>query len=107
MMKNQMKPRFLFVAGPALCLSLLVVISGNTASANARFEITYPSSFDNGPITGRVFVVISKSDQIEPRLQAGSYGGSVPFFGRDVHALKPGDDAVIDTSDLGFPTGGR
>jgi hypothetical protein len=48
--------------------------------------------------------MISKTDRIEPRLQAGSYiGGSVPFFGRDVHALKPGSTAVIDTSDLGFP----
>ena len=47
--------------------------------------------------------MISKTDRIGPRLQAGSYGGSVPFFGRDVDALKPGNTAVIDTSDLGFP----
>jgi hypothetical protein len=102
-MKTQMKPRFPFIAGLALCLSLLAVYSGHTAPATVRFEISYPSSLDNGPITGRVFVMISKTDRIEPRLQAGSYGGSVPFFGRDVNALKPGDQAVIDTSDLGFP----
>jgi putative esterase len=103
MIKTQMKPRVWFVAGLALCLSLLAVSSGHAAPADARFEISYPSSVDDGPITGRVFVVISKTDRIEPRLQAGSYGGSVPFFGRDVHALKPGASAVIDTSDLGFP----
>jgi hypothetical protein len=102
-MKTQMKPRASLVAGLALCLSLLAVYSGHTAPADARFEISYPSSLDNGPITGRVFVMISKTDRIEPRLQAGSYGGSVPFFGRDVRALKPGANAVIDTSDLGFP----
>jgi hypothetical protein len=102
-MKTQMKPRFPFIAGLALCLSLLAVYSGHTAPATVRFEISYPSSLDNGPITGRVFVMISKTGRIEPRLQAGSYGGSVPFFGRDVNALKPGDQAVIDTSDLGFP----
>lgn len=91
------------IAGIALCLTLLTIYSGHAAAANARFEISYPVSLDNGPITGRVFVMISKTDRFEPRLQAGSYGGTVPFFGRDVNALKPGDDAVIDTSDLGFP----
>jgi len=103
MMKTQMRLRVSFVAGLALCLSLLAVYTGHTEPANARFEISYPSSLDNGPITGRIFVAISKTDRIEPRLQAGSYVGSVPFFGRDVHALKPGETAVIDASDLGFP----
>jgi hypothetical protein len=72
MMKTQMKPRVPFVAGLALCLSLLAVYSGHTAPADARFEISYSASLDDGPITGRVFVMISKTDRIEPRLQAGS-----------------------------------
>jgi hypothetical protein len=96
MLKTQLKPRVSFVAGLVLCLSLLAIYSGHTAPADVRFEISYPSSLDTGPITGRIFVVVSKTDRIEPRLQAGSYyGGSVPFFGRDVHELKPGDNAVI------------
>jgi hypothetical protein len=104
MLKTQIKPRILFVAGLVLCLSLLAIYSGQTAPADVRFDISYPSSLDNGPITGRIFVAISKTDRIEPRLQAGSYyGGTVPFFSRDVNALKPGDNAVIDASDLGFP----
>jgi hypothetical protein len=102
-MKARMKRRIPIIAAIALCLMLLAVYSGHTAAAEAQFEISYPAALDNGPITGRVFVVISKNDRIEPRLQAGSYGGSIPFFGRDIHALKPGENAVIDTSDLGFP----
>jgi len=98
-----MKRKILLVAGITLCLSLLAVYSGHTATADARFEISYPAGLANGPITGRVFVMISKNNRTEPRLQAGSYNASVPFYGLDVNALKPGDRAVIDTSVLGHP----
>ena len=64
-------------------------------AAQARFEISYVASVDQGPITGRVFVMISKNSQGEPRSQAGSYGQSIPFFGLDVDRLKPAQDAVI------------
>jgi Putative esterase len=98
-----MKQRTLVVAGVILFLSLLAIYSGSAAAADARFEVSYPAAVDNGPITGRLFVVISKTDRVEPRLQAGSYGGSVPFYGLDVSALKPGENAVIDTSVPGYP----
>ena len=98
-----MRRRILVVAGVTICLSLLAVYSGKAAPVNARFQITYAAGLDSGPITGRVFVMISKNNRTEPRLQAGSYNGSVPFFGLDVEALKAGDNAVIDTSVLGYP----
>src|ERR1051326_5485237 len=102
--RTTMKRKILLIAGIVLCLSLLAVYSGHTAAvADARFEISYPTSLDNGPITGRLFVMISKNNRVEPRLQAGSYNASVPFYGLDVNALKPGDRAVIDTSVLGYP----
>jgi len=82
---------------------LLSVTPGVTQSGIARFEIAYPASLDPGPITGRMLLIISKDNQREPRFQAGSYGGSAPFFGRDVSALKPGENVAIDTSMLGFP----
>jgi hypothetical protein len=98
-----MKRRFalLFLAVACGLLSVVYPVANN--AANARFEISYLNTMDPGPITGRVFVILSKSNQREPRFQAGSYGGSVPFFGVDVAALKPGENAVIDTSTLGFP----
>lgn len=98
-----MKRRILFVAGIALCLSLLAIHSTHSAPAETRFEISYPAALDGGPITGRVFVIISKSDRVEPRLQAGSYQASVPFWGQDVNALKAGESAVMDAGVLGFP----
>jgi len=98
-----MKRRILLVALISLCGSLLVLFSARASAADARFEISYAGSLDNGPVTGRVFVIISKNNRVEPRLQAGSYGGSAPFYGLDVHELKPGANAVIDGSVLGYP----
>src|ERR1041385_8192044 len=69
--RTSMKRRILIIAGVALCLSLLTVYSGHTATADARFEISYPAGLDHGPITGRVFVMLSKNNRLEPRLQAG------------------------------------
>ncbi|MGE0100840.1 MAG: alpha/beta hydrolase-fold protein [Blastocatellales bacterium] len=97
-----MKRRSLMIGMLFLCLVQLAATAGHSA-AGGRFEISYPAGLDGGPITGRVFVMISKSDRVEPRLQAGSYGGSIPFYGLDVNGMKPGENAVIDSSVLGYP----
>jgi hypothetical protein len=73
---------------------------------NDLFRISYDAAVDPGPITGRVFLIFTKNSEREPRFQAGSYGGSVPFFGLDVNGLKPGDEAVIGGSTPGFPVAG-
>lgn len=86
------------------------VISGLTLAAltvsaclagETRFEIFYPASANTGPITGRVYVMITRNAQREPRLQVGRTG--VPFFGHDIETLAPGQAAVIDAADLGTP----
>jgi hypothetical protein len=98
-----MKRRALVLILFALCISLPIDFIQATSRANSSFEISYAASLDPGPITGRVFVIISKNNLRELRFQAGSYGGSVPFFGLDLNQLKPGDTTVIDGSTPGFP----
>jgi len=98
-----MKKRILVSCCLAVCLTIIVLQSAKASPSDVRFEISYPADVASGPITGRVFVTISKNDRVEPRLQAGSYGGSVPFYGLDVDGLKPGATAVIDNTTLGFP----
>jgi hypothetical protein len=66
-----------------------------------RFEITFPASAHAGPVTGRVYVMLARSDSTEPRMQIGRLG--TPFFGRDVERVAPGQPAVIDATDLGHP----
>ncbi len=75
--------------------------AGAQEDGTARFRITYPASAHEGPVTGRVFVMISTTSQREPRLQIGRNG--TPFFGRDVVGLEPGEHGIIDVTDLGSP----
>src|SRR5439155_27118567 len=66
-----------------------------------RFEITFPASAHAGPVTGRAYVMLSKTNTPEPRTQIGRLGA--PFFGHDVERLAPGAPAVVDARDLGHP----
>jgi hypothetical protein len=95
-------------AGGTRLLLVFSLASGAwTASAQAqgpRFEISFPASAHAGPITGRVFVMIARDENREPRLQAGRTGA--PFFGRDIERLPAGETAVINQSDLGSPLEG-
>ena len=75
--------------------------AGTNGTSKLTFQVMFPASAHAGPITGRVFIMISRVNEREPRLQIGRTG--VPFFGRDVEQLKPGEPATIDTTDLGSP----
>jgi hypothetical protein len=82
-------------------LLCLLVLSLPLSAAETRFDITFPATAHSGAITGRVFIMISRTADREPRLEIGRLG--VPFFGRDVERLAPGQSAVIDATDLGTP----
>jgi hypothetical protein len=71
-------------------------------SSIPRFEITLPAAY-KGPVTGRVFVIVSKEEDPEPRLQVGSWRSRAELLGRDVIQLQPGQTTVIDALTLGFP----
>jgi hypothetical protein len=77
------------------------VEAAHAQTPGPRFEISFPASVHAGAITGRVYAMISNTDKEEPRLQIGRTG--VPFFGRDIEQLVPGQAAVIDSTDLGSP----
>jgi hypothetical protein len=72
--------------------------TAKTANGKLKFEISFPASAHPAPVTGRVFLLISKDDKTEPRL-----GDDVVSFGVDVHATSPDEPAVIDDATLGFP----
>ena len=82
-------------------LSLATIALATAFAADTRFEISYPAALNAGPITGRVYIMITRDPTREPRLEIGRVG--VPFFGRDVERLGPGQSAIIDGTDLGSP----
>lgn len=77
------------------------VLAQRAQPGRLRVEISFPPTARAAPITGRVFFMLSRTGDREPRLQVGRTG--VPFFGRDVDRLPPGQAAIIDESDLGSP----
>ena len=72
-------------------------------ASKLRFDVSFIPQVHDGPITGRVFVMVTRTvDKVpEPRLQIGRTG--VPFFGRDVERLQPEQIVSIDGTDLGTP----
>lgn len=79
------------------CLGLSGHLHAQTVS------LSYPASANAGPITGRAFLFVARTNKTEPRQQSGPDRGSEPFFGVDVEALPPGKAVTIDPSTLGFP----
>ncbi len=72
-------------------------------AATTSFRVTFPDSLRSKPVTGRMFVVISRDSSPPPRLQAGSFVQTVPMFAVDVDSLAPGEAATIDGSTPGYP----
>jgi len=87
-----------------LKLSALALLAVPSALlAQGRFEITVPAAAHAGPITGRVYVALSKSNdgQRTPIQQTGETG--VPLFGVDITETPPGRAIVVDAQAFGFP----
>lgn len=92
-----------------LFLSILFLACSKEAHSNLRFVISFEKLVHENPVTGRVYVIISKDEEVRARLQRGfghqpvSQKTGDPFFGADVDELKPGEKAVIDVNTLGYP----
>ena len=94
--------RRLLVTGFVAALVAPVLAQSNGSGKPVRFEIRVPAAVHGTPITGRVYVMITRNGTREPRLQLNQADG-IPFFGRDVEQLAPGGTAIIDQTDLGYP----
>ncbi|HWZ85552.1 MAG TPA: hypothetical protein VN032_05075, partial [Thermoanaerobaculia bacterium] len=89
-----------------LCLISSLALPGALAAAGVRFELSFPESVRREPADGRVFVIVSRKLDAEPRFQIGKNGGqyaSTPFFGEDVQGLKPGQQAILEGRSVGYP----
>ena len=86
-----------FAAAASVLTSVLA--PAQQPRARARFEIVVPAELQKGPLTGRAYVMISRTNDREPRFQIGRTG--IPFYGHDFERLAPGTPVVIDGSDLG------
>ncbi len=68
-----------------------------------QFHITVPAGAHAAPITGRVYVIISRNESDDLLKDIGNWEQETSFFGADVSALAPGSAAIIDADTPGYP----
>ena len=74
--------------GSAVAIATAGLTAQQSAGAGPRFDISFTQSARAEPVTGRVYVAISRTNDRPPIQQADNLG--VPIFGRNVEALAPG-----------------
>ena len=98
--------RFLAGFAVAVALASAPIVGGASqpvaqSKGAPRFEIRFPAAAHKEPITGRVYVAISRTNNQPPINQTDVTG--VPLFAVNVENLAPGQPAVIDASTFGHP----
>jgi hypothetical protein len=85
----------------ACILALAAPLTAQRATAGPSFAISFPASASSAPITGRVYVALSRTNDRAPIQQTDTTG--VPLFGVNIESLAPGATATIDATTLGYP----
>ncbi len=78
-------------------------LAAQSARSGPRFEISFAPAAHAAPITGRVYVAISRSNDAQrtPIAQTGETGA--PLFGVNIDNVAAGKAIVIDASTFGHP----
>ncbi len=91
------------VAPLAAMVAVAFALPAPAVAQGPRIEITVPPALRAAAVTGRMYVFVTRHDDVEPRLQVRHESDCTPFFGVDVTQLAPGMPGVIDGSTLGYP----
>ncbi len=89
--------------GGLLSAVMVGALSCGAAAPGFRFEIIVPIEMADGPVDGRILLLVSESDDPEPRFQRLRSLDTPLIFGVDVEGLTPGEPAIVDATALGFP----
>ncbi|MBM3789807.1 MAG: hypothetical protein FJW35_05590, partial [Acidobacteria bacterium] len=88
----------------AACLLVLSCRSAqDLGQTRLRFRISFAAGQSAEPLDGRVLLMLSTSDEGEPRFQISDDPDTQQIFGVDVEGLQPGEAAVIDGAVFGYP----
>jgi hypothetical protein len=98
--------RWLAGVGVAAALAPMVGLAARQAAPprtgpGPRFEVRFSADARKEPVTGRVYVAISKVNTRPPIDQTSPTG--VPIFAVGVESLAPGQPATIDANTFGHP----
>jgi hypothetical protein len=87
------------------CLLVFAAVDAKAAvpaPADFRFEVSLPASTHQQPLTGRLLLILSKTNDPEVRYQV-DWLNSPPVFGVDVQNLAADHAATIDGTVPGYP----
>ena len=101
-----MKPRLTFLLIVCLATTALLGISAASAAATIRFNVSFSSGVHATPLDGRLLVIVSPTNDSEPRLQAdaGWVTEGPPLWGKDVNDMTPGMKVVVGgAGTYGYP----
>lgn len=68
-----------------------------------RVEVSFPASLEPEALDGRLLLILSTSDEAEPRFLVRHGPTTQLIFGIDVNELGPGEAAVFDADARGYP----
>ena len=84
------------------CAPVLALTADQAATTAPVFVVSFNSSVRSEPVTGRVYVAISRNNDRQPPIRQTSPTGA-PLFGVDVDQLKPGAEVRFSASTEGHP----
>ena len=88
---------------PTVAVLPLLLLTASARVGAPRFLISFPASRSAQPLDGRLLVIVSVDSTSEPRFQVSDAASTAQIFGIDVDAWKPGTEAAIDATVLGYP----
>ncbi len=68
-----------------------------------EFQVSLPEGIETGVVDGRLLLLLSTSDDREPRFQVRAGVQAIQVFGVDLDGASPGSSVLIDDSASGYP----
>ena len=90
-------------AGLIVCLLTGCSQAEKVEPSSASFAVSFTANAADEMLDGRIILILSKSDDEEPRFQVRPGVRAVQIFGVNVEAMQPGQEVVVDDSVFGYP----
>jgi hypothetical protein len=72
-------------------------------SSGIQIRVSFGPELSKVPLDGRLLLMLSTDPKDEPRLQINDSPNTQQIFGIDVDGLQPGQQAIFDSTTLGYP----
>jgi len=94
-----MKKQKTFVVAAILVLTVMMSVPG----FSLEVEVLFSPEVESESIDGRIILMLSTTDEAEPRFQVTPGVKAIQIFGVDVEAVAPGQKIRFDKSIFGYP----